>query len=97
MSSEQAIAEALGDKAGIKPLWSFPASRWTRRLVLSAVDLCGRPYLSWDAEFTVPRLGDMDTEMAKEFFYAVSYAAAMNLHLKVLDTGQQSSYDGSNV
>lgn len=56
-------------------------------LVLSAVDLCGRPYLSWDAEFTVPRLGDMDTEMAKEFFYAVSYAAAMNLHLKVLTPG----------
>ena len=49
--------------------------------------LSGRPYLSWDAEFTVPRLGDMDTEMAKEFFYAVSYAAAMNLHLKVLTPG----------
>ena len=56
-------------------------------LVLSAVDLSGRPYLSWGAEFTVPRLGDMDTEMAKEFFYAVSYAAAMNLHLKVLTPG----------
>ena len=74
----KAIAEALGDKAGIKRYG---------HLVLSAVDLCGRPYLSWDAEFTVPRLGDMDTEMAKEFFYAVSYAAAMNLHLKVLTPG----------
>ena len=35
----------------------------------------------------MPRLGDMGTEMAKEFFYAVSYAAAMNLHLKVLTPG----------
>ena len=54
-------------------------------LVLCAVDLSGRPYLQYHAEFTVPKVGDMDTEMAKEFFYAVSYAAGMNLHIKVLD------------
>ena len=53
--------------------------------VLCAVDLSGRPYLQYHAEFTVPKVGDMDTEMAKEFFYAVSYAAGMNLHIKVLD------------
>ena len=82
----KAIAEALGDKAGIKRYGHFLLPM-DECLVLSAVDLCGRPYLSWDAEFTVPRLGDMDTEMAKEFFYAVSYAAAMNLHLKVLTPG----------
>ena len=73
-------------KAGIKRYGHFLLPM-DECLVLSAVDLCGRPYLSWDAEFTVPRLGDMDTEMAKEFFYAVSYAAAMNLHLKVLTPG----------
>ena len=56
-------------------------------LALCAVDLSGRPYLNFDAEFTVPRLGEMDTEMVKEFFYAVSYSAAMNLHLKILDGG----------
>ena len=53
-------------------------------LVLCAVDLSGRPYLVFDANFTADRCGDMDTEMAREFFYAVSYAGAMNLHIKVL-------------
>ena len=72
-------------------------SRWTSALVLSAVDLCGRPYLSWDAEFTVPRLGDMDTEMAKEFFYARFLRRGHESPPEGLDTGQQSSYDGSNV
>ena len=38
----------------------------------------------FDGEFTADRCGDMDTEMAREFFYAVSYGAAMNLHIKVL-------------
>ena len=56
-------------------------------IVLCAVDLCGRPYLSFDDVFTVPKCGDMDTEMVREFFYAVSYAAAMNLHIKVLTPG----------
>ncbi len=37
-----------------------------------------------DAQFTVPRIGDLDTEMVKEFFYAVSYSGQMNLHFKVL-------------
>ena len=53
--------------------------------VLCGIDLSGRPYLNFDGEFTAERLGDMDTEMAREFFYAVSYAAGMNLHIKVLD------------
>lgn len=43
-------------------------------LVLCAVDLSGRPYLSFDGEFTKDRLGELDTEMIREFFYAVSYA-----------------------
>ena len=56
-------------------------------LVICAVDLCGRPYLSYESPFTVPRCGDMDTEMVKEFFYAISYAAGMNLHIKTLTPG----------
>ena len=52
-----------------------------------AVDLSGRPYLSFDAEFTTDRVGYMDTEMVKEFFYAISYSAGMNLHLKVITGG----------
>ena len=81
-----AIKKALGDKSGIKRFGSciLPMDE---TLVLSAVDLCGRPYLSFQAEFTREKVGEMETEMVKEFFYAVSYAAQMNLHIKVLDGG----------
>ena len=54
-------------------------------LVLCAVDLSGRPYLNYDASFPTERIGTLDTEMIREFFYAVSYTAMMNLHLKILD------------
>jgi imidazoleglycerol-phosphate dehydratase len=81
-----AITKALGEKKGIRRYGSciLPMDEV---LVLCAIDLSGRPYLSFDGEFSVERLGDMDTEMAKEFFYAVSYAAGMNLHIKVLSKG----------
>ena len=82
----QAIANALGDKAGIKRYGSFLLPM-DEVLALCAIDLSGRPYLKFDAEFTAERIGDLDTEMIREFFYAVSYSAAMNLHLKVLDKG----------
>lgn len=80
----QAILNALGDKAGIKRFGSFILPM-DETLVLSAIDLSGRPYLNFEANFTVEKIGDFDTEMFREFFYAVSYSAAMNLHLKVLD------------
>ena len=82
----QAIAEAVGDKKGIKRYGSciLPMDEV---LVLCAVDLSGRPYLGWDAAFSTEKIGDMATEMVKEFFYAVSYSAAMNLHIKVLSGG----------
>ena len=82
----QAIKEAIGEKKGIKRYGNF-ALPMDESLVLCAVDLCGRPYLSWDANFTVPQIGDLETEMIKEFFYAVSYSAGMNLHIKVLTPG----------
>lgn len=78
-----AIREAVGDKKGIKRFGSMILPM-DETLVLCAVDLSGRPYFSFDAEFTTDRVGDMDTEMVREFFYAVSYSAGMNLHLKVL-------------
>ena len=80
------IREALGDKEKIKRFGSciLPVDE---TLVLCAVDLSGRPYLVFDGEFTADRLGDMDTEMIREFFYAVSYSAGMNLHIKVLNKG----------
>ena len=80
----EAIRQAVGDKAGIRRFGSFILPM-DETLVLCAVDLSGRPYLNYKVDFTVPRLGTMDTEMVREFFYAVSYSAAMNLHVKMLD------------
>lgn len=79
----EAIKEALGDKAGISRYGCFTLPM-DETLVVSAVDLCGRPYLNFDVNFTVDRVGEFDTEMAKEFFYAISYSAMMNLHIKEL-------------
>ena len=81
-----AIKEAVGDKKGIRRYGSciLPMDE---TLVLCAVDLSGRPYLVFDGEFTTDRVGYMDTEMVKEFFYAISYTAGMNLHIRVLPGG----------
>ncbi|KAB1439557.1 imidazoleglycerol-phosphate dehydratase HisB [Candidatus Galacturonibacter soehngenii] len=78
-----AIKDAIGDKKGIKRYGSciLPMDE---TLVLCAIDLSGRPYLVFDGVFTTDRVGYMDTEMVKEFFYAISYSAGMNLHIKVL-------------
>ena len=74
------------DKKGIRRFGSciLPMDE---TLVMCAIDLSGRPYLQFDAEFTTDRVGYMDTEMVKEFFYAISYSAGMNLHIKVLSPG----------
>ena len=77
-----AIREAVGDKKGIRRYGSciLPMDE---ALVLCAVDLSGRPYYVSDAGFSAPMIGDLDTETISEFFYAVSYSAAINLHFKV--------------
>lgn len=80
----QAILKAIGVKSGIKR-YGYMILPMDDTLALSAVDLSGRPYLKYAADFTVPRIGDMDTEMVREFFYALSYSAMMNIHLKILD------------
>ena len=80
----EAIAQALGDKAGIKRYGSFLLPM-DETLALCAIDLSGRPYLNYDVCFTTEQIGTLDTEMIREFFYAVSYSAAMNLHVKILD------------
>ena len=81
-----AIKEAVGDKKGIRRYGSciLPMDE---TLVLCAVDLSGRPYLVFDGEFTTDRVGYMDTEMVKGFFYTISYTAGMNLHIRVLSGG----------
>lgn len=78
-----AIKKALGDKKGIKRFGSCMLPM-DETLVLCAVDLSGRPYLVFDGAFTTDHVGYLDTEMVREFFYAISYSAGMNLHIKVL-------------
>lgn len=78
-----AIKEAVGDKKGIRRYGSC-ALPMDETLVLCAIDLSGRPYLAFDGTFTAEKVGHMDTEMVREFFYAISYTAGMNLHIKVL-------------
>ena len=82
----EAIKRAVGDKKGIKRFGNFILPM-DESLVLCALDLSGRPYLNEDLAFTVPRVGEFDTEMVHEFFYAVSYSAGMNLHFKMLSGG----------
>lgn len=79
----QAIRRAVGDKKGIRRYGSrlLPMDE---TLVLCALDLCGRPYLVYDLTLDRERVGELETEMVREFFYAVSYGAEMNLHLKQL-------------
>lgn len=82
----QAIKEAVGDKKGIRRYGYFILPM-DESLALSAVDLCGRPYLQFDCNFTTEKVGDLETELIREFFYAVSYSAGMNLHIKMLTEG----------
>ena len=77
----EAIRQALGEKKAIRRYGSMLLPM-DEALVLCAIDLSGRPYLSFEETYTVDRIGDLDTEMIHDFFYAVSYSAGMNLHLK---------------
>lgn len=79
----QAIREAIGDKKGMKRYGSFILPM-DDALALCAIDLCGRPYFSFTCDFPTERVGYLDTELIREFFYAVSYSAGMNLHIKML-------------
>jgi imidazoleglycerol-phosphate dehydratase len=76
-----AIKKALGDKKSIKRYGSMILPM-DETLVLCAIDLSGRPYFCFDVPLTAERVGTFETEMVKEFFYAVSYAAKMNLHIR---------------
>ena len=78
-----AFREALGDKAGIRRYGSaiLPMDE---TLMVAAVDFSGRAYLGMEVTFTVPSLGTMDTEMFREFFYALAVHAGMNLHFRQL-------------
>lgn len=81
-----AIRRAAGDKKGMKRYGSciLPMDE---TLVLCAIDISGRPYFSFEGTFPTEKIGYMDTEMIREFFYAISYSAGMNLHMKILSGG----------
>ncbi len=94
---DRLFCTAIGDKAGIKRYGYFMLPM-DETLALCAVDLSGRPYLNLSCRvLSVPMLGTMDTEMVSEFFYAVSYSAAMNIHLKILDGSEQSSHGRGSI
>lgn len=86
----QAIKKALGDKKGICRYGSFILPM-DEALVYCAIDLSGRPYLSYDLNIESDKIGYMDRELVKEFFYAISYSAGMNLHIKML-SGENSHH-----
>jgi imidazoleglycerol-phosphate dehydratase len=76
----QALAKALGDKRGITRYASvdLPMDETLTRV---AIDVSGRPYLVWDVTFTRPKLGEMDTELFREWFQAFAQNAGITLHI----------------
>lgn len=77
----EAIKKALGDKKSIRRYGDIILPM-DEALILCAIDLSGRPYLVFDATFSSDMVGYFDTQMVKEFFYAISYSAGMNLHIR---------------
>lgn len=76
-----AIKESLGDMRGIKRYGSFYLPM-DEALCLTAIDVSGRSYLHFEAEFSSPMLGTMSSELIKEFFFALSRSADINIHIK---------------
>ena len=79
----EAIKKAVGDKKTIRRYGDIILPM-DEALIMCAIDLSGRPYLVFEADFHSDRVGYFDTQMVKEFFYAVSYSAGINLHIRQL-------------
>jgi imidazoleglycerol-phosphate dehydratase len=79
----QAILEALGDKAGIGR-YGTAYSPMDEALCRVALDISGRPWLVWNAAFSQPRLGEMDTELFQHWFHSIAQAAGITLHIELL-------------
>jgi imidazoleglycerol-phosphate dehydratase len=77
------IEKALGDKAGITR-YGTTFLPMDETLALFSMDISGRPYLVFEAEFSSEKVGEMDTELVEEFFRAVAFNAGITLHAKVL-------------
>lgn len=78
-----AVAEALGEKKGIMR-YADALSPMDETLTRVAMDISGRPYTVWNVEFTKPKLGDMDTELFREWFHAFAGAMGATLHVETL-------------
>ena len=76
----KALVEALGDKRGIRR-YGACLLPMDDTLVRAALDLSGRPYLVWEVEFTVPKIGSFDTELVREFFTAFAMNGGITLHV----------------
>ena len=79
----QAILAALGDKGGIGR-YGEAHSAMDEALCRVVLDISGRPILIWQAAFTQPRLGEMDTELFEHWFHSVAQAAGITLHIELL-------------
>jgi len=79
----QAVAAALGDKAGIGR-YGAVYSPMDEALARVALDISGRPWLVWKAEFTVAKLGEMDTELFEHWFQSFAQASGITLHVEAL-------------
>lgn len=79
----KAIKEAVGDKKGIRRFGYFILPM-DDALALCSLDLCGRTYFDFDCEFETERVGTFETQLVREFFYAVCSNAEMNLHIRML-------------
>jgi len=79
----QAIAKALGDFKGIRRFGEATIPM-DETLTRCAIDVSNRPYLIWKVNFTRPKLGEMDTELFKEWFQAVAQNAGITLHVENL-------------
>ena len=77
-----ALCKALGDKSGIVRYGSFYIPM-DEALGFASIDISGRPYFVFHADFTADRMGEMDTQMVEEFFRAVAFHAGITLHLSV--------------
>jgi imidazoleglycerol-phosphate dehydratase len=79
----QAVAEALGDRRGITRYADVHLAM-DETLTRVALDISGRPYLVWKVDFPRPKIGDMDTELFREWFQAFAQNAGLTLHVATL-------------
>lgn len=79
----EAVAKALGERKGITR-YAHAYIPMDETLSRVAIDLSGRPYFIWKVEFTKPKLGEMDTELFREWFQAFAFAAGATLHVENL-------------